>query len=112
VRNLKKFILEFTGLFPKIVHQVIVGLPITNLKNLLALVAAFGSVCCFWLAVFLEKQLDYVVFGMILSFVFSWLYDGRKQFAIKRDTEWVPEGYRVPRKSKEMRAQPEPDPDN
>jgi hypothetical protein len=29
---------------------------------------------------------------MLLTFIITWIFDGRKQFEIKRRTQWKPEG--------------------
>jgi hypothetical protein len=60
--------------------------PTTNIKGVWATGAAVFSVLAFWAAVFLKIDINEVNLGLIFSFIFSWLFDSRKQFETKRKT--------------------------
>jgi hypothetical protein len=65
----------------------------TNLKLVGAVLSAFGSVACYWILQFVDKNPDPVTLGMVFTFILTWLFDGRKQFEIKRKTQWVPKDF-------------------
>jgi len=78
------------------VNSAVAAAPTTNWKTALALFSAFGSVIMFWIVLFFRIELDPIALGTLFAFILTWLYDGRKQFEIKRFTEWVPNGYTNP----------------
>lgn len=74
-------------------NQAIAKASTTNSKTMFAVVAALGSVACYWVLQFIDKNPDPVTLGMVLTFILTWLFDGRKQFEIKRKTQWVPKDF-------------------
>lgn len=65
-------------------------IPTTNFKTVVAIYAAILSVVAYWIATFFLIPIDPVSLGMLFGFILTWLFDGRKQFEIKRRTQWKP----------------------
>lgn len=70
------------------IRTAIATSPTTNLKNILAIRAAFMTVGMFWITSLLEIHVDPYAFGLLCGFILTWMFDGRKQFQIKRDSDW------------------------
>jgi hypothetical protein len=68
------------------IKQGLSTVPTTNMKGVWATIAALVSVGAFWATIFLKIDIDHVNLGLVFSFIFSWLFDSRKQFEAKRKT--------------------------
>jgi hypothetical protein len=72
--------------------EVISNIPTTNFKTVVAIYAGVLSVVAYWIATFFLVPIDSVSLGLLFGFILTWLFDGRKQFEIKRKTQWKPSG--------------------
>jgi hypothetical protein len=72
--------------------EVISNMPTTNFKTVVAIYAGVLSVVAYWIATFFLVPIDSVSLGLLFGFILTWLFDGRKQFEIKRKTQWKPNG--------------------
>jgi hypothetical protein len=82
--------------FFKTLQKEIATAPTTNLKNALAVRAATLTVGLYWITVLLDHEPDPYGLGVLCAFILTWLFDGRKQFEVKRKTQWVADGFRRP----------------
>jgi len=78
------------------IQKGIATAPTTNLKNALGVRAATFTVGMYWITVLLDHEPSPYGFAVLCGFVLTWLFDGRKQFEVKRKTEWVADGFRRP----------------
>lgn len=73
---------------PDIVKTGLKTVPTTNLMTVSAIVLSVFSVLAFWVVVYLEKPLDSVTLGVVLTFLASWMGLNTRQFRIKRETNF------------------------
>lgn len=85
--------------FLSALNDIIAATATTNFKTLSAQVAAILTVIMYWVSNMLEFPVGEITFGMLLTFILTWMFDGRKQFEIKRNSQWVPSGFNTPDKS-------------
>jgi hypothetical protein len=76
--------------------EAISNIPTTNFKTVVAIYAGVLSVVAYWIATFFLVPIDSVSLGLLFGFILTWLFDGRKQFEIKRRTQWKPNGLDIP----------------
>lgn len=84
------------------INRTVSSAPTTNWKVFTAIVCGVLSVVMYWILALIDRSPEEITFGMLLTFILTWLFDGRKQFEIKRKTEWKRDGYTIPAELQEQ----------